>query len=134
MSFCTSSDIRFFIQDIGTLFFETFNDRIGCLNMATPDKAPRVVIRTGAEKSLHRKHPWLFSGAIEKIKGTPGFGDTVIVQSSKGHDLAVGAYSPQSQIRVRIWAFNPEETIDRLFFENKIKNAIEAYPTLPVHL
>ncbi len=93
--------------------------------MPVPDKTPRVVIRPGAEKSLHRKHPWLFSGAIDKIKGNPSFGDTVIVQSSKGHDLAVGAYSPQSQIRVRIWSFNPEEPIGRLFFDNRIKRAVE---------
>ncbi len=89
-------------------------------------KIPRVVIKPGAEKSVHRKHPWLFSGAIDKIKGNPEFGDTVIVQSSKGHDLCVGAYSPKSQIRVRVWSFNPEEAINPSFFERKIIKAIEA--------
>lgn len=85
---------------------------------------PRIIIKSGAEKSVQRKHPWLFSGAIEKIKGNPGFGDTVIVQSSKGNDLGVGAYSPKSQIRIRIWDFNPQETIDRGFFEKRIRQSV----------
>lgn len=89
-------------------------------------KIPKVVIKPGAEKSILRKHPWLFSGAIEKIKGTPEFGDTVIVQSSKGIDLCVGSFSPISQIRVRIWSFNPEDCIDGSFFEKKIEMAITA--------
>ncbi len=83
----------------------------------------RVIVKSAAEKSILRKHPWLFSGAIDKIKGNPGFGDTVLIQSSKGADLCVGAFSPQSQIRIRIWDFNPYEIIDHSFFEKQIRRA-----------
>lgn len=98
--------------------------------MEDPKKIPRVIIKTGAEKSVHRKHPWLFSGAVEKIKGSPGSGDTVIVQSSNGADLCVGAYSPSSQIRIRIWDFNPYECIDGSFFEKRIEQAVDARSNL----
>ncbi len=82
-----------------------------------------IILKSGKEKSILRKHPWIFSGAIQKIEGDPGIGETVIVKSNKGEELALAAYSPHSQIRARIWSFNYKEKIDRIFFLNKIKNA-----------
>jgi 23S rRNA (cytosine1962-C5)-methyltransferase len=94
--------------------------------MAELNHTARIIVKPAAEKSIQRKHPWLFSGAIEKIKGEPGFGETVLVQSFNGNSLCYGAYSPKSQIRVRIWTFDIDETIDRLFFEKRIETAIRA--------
>ena len=83
----------------------------------------RIYLNVSREKSLVRKHPWVFSRAINKIKGKPMLGDTVDVFDSKNKWLARGAYSPESQIRIRIWTFNEHEEIDRDFFLNKLKSA-----------
>ncbi|MGQ4275818.1 class I SAM-dependent rRNA methyltransferase [Pseudidiomarina sp. E22-M8] len=71
-------------------------------------------------KSLRRLHPWVFSGAIAKVKGDPQLGDTVSVHSAEGDWLGAGAWSPHSQIRVRIWSFQANEIIDDKFFSQRI--------------
>ena len=83
----------------------------------------RIYLNIGREKSLLRKHPWIFSKAINKIKGNPMLGETVDVFDNKGNWLAKGAYSPESQMRVRVWSFNENEHIDRDFFLQKLSNA-----------
>ena len=83
----------------------------------------RIYLNIGREKSLLRKHPWVFSKAVSKVKGKPNLGDTVDVFDHKGNWLAKGAYSPESQIRVRVWSFNQDEQIDREFFLSRLKNA-----------
>ena len=83
----------------------------------------RIYLNVGREKSLKRKHPWIFSRAINKIKGKPMLGDTVDIFDAKDNWLAKGAYSPESQIRIRVWSFNEHEEIDRDFFLKKLKNA-----------
>lgn len=83
----------------------------------------KIYLNVGREKSLLRKHPWVFSKAIKQIKGKPILGDTVDIYDSKGNWLACGAYSPESQIRVRVWSFNQDERIDRNFFLDKLKSA-----------
>lgn len=74
-------------------------------------------------KSLRRLHPWVFSGAIEKVKGTPASGETVSIHSAEGDWLGYGAWSPQSQIRVRVWSFNQQDKIDSAFFLARIQAA-----------
>ena len=71
----------------------------------------RIYLNVSREKSLVRKHPWVFSRAINKIKGKPMLGDTVDIFDSKNKWLARGAYSPESQIRVRVWTFNEHERL-----------------------
>lgn len=83
----------------------------------------KIYLNNGREKSLKRKHPWVFSKAVSKIKGKPLSGETVDILDAKGNWLASGAYSPESQIRVRVWSFNQEEMIDRNFFLQKLQNA-----------
>jgi 23S rRNA (cytosine1962-C5)-methyltransferase len=70
---------------------------------------PRLTLKAGREKSLLRRHPWLFSGAIESIEDAPAAGETVKVVSSAGRFLAWAAYSPSSQIRARVWSFAEAE-------------------------
>ena len=84
-----------------------------------------VVLKKGRETSLLRHHPWVFSGAIQEVKGNPGIGETVDVLSYKGEFLGRGSYSPKSQMTVRILSFNKNETIDENFFYEKIKSAKE---------
>ncbi|WP_440876855.1 class I SAM-dependent methyltransferase [Thalassotalea sp. PLHSN55] len=83
----------------------------------------RIYLNIGREKSLLRKHPWIFSKGVNKIKGKPMLGDTVDVFDNKGNWLAKGAYSPESQIRIRVWTFDENEQIDRDFFMRKLTSA-----------
>lgn len=85
-----------------------------------------VILKASREKSLLRHHPWVFSGAIEKVRGNPGQGETVEILSPDGSWLARGAYSPESQIRVRIWTFDPAEEISAGFFGSRLLRAIHA--------
>ena len=87
---------------------------------------PRVVLKPGREKSLHRRHPWVFSGAIERVEGEPAPGDTVDVVGAGGELLARAAYSPASQIRARVWTFDPRDTVDAGFLRRRIARAVEA--------
>ena len=83
----------------------------------------RIYLKVSREKSLLRKHPWIFSQAINKIKGKPMLGDTVDIFDHKEKWIARGAYSPESQIRVRVWSFNENEEIDSEFFRKKLLSA-----------
>ncbi len=74
-----------------------------------------VRLKKGREASLLRRHPWIFSGAIDSVEGSPEPGETVQIVSHSQELLAVGGYSPQSQIRVRIFRFGAG-SIDREFF------------------
>ncbi|AUJ69657.1 MULTISPECIES: class I SAM-dependent methyltransferase [Pseudoalteromonas] len=85
-----------------------------------------LYLQPGREKSLNRKHPWVFSKAIKKVKGKPALGDTVKIYSNEGKYLATAAYSPDSQIRARIWTFDESQHIDQAFFELKLARALAA--------
>ena len=84
---------------------------------------PRVVVSSNGEKSLARRHPWIFSGAVQRQDAGLPAGETVVVCSQKGKPLALGAWSPHSQIRVRIWSNDLREAIDATFFRNRIEAA-----------
>ncbi len=86
----------------------------------------KIYLHPTREKSLLRKHPWVFSKAVEQIEGRCQRGDTVDVYSSERVWLGRGAYSPDSQIRVRIWTFTPSQSIDNVFFTQRIQTAIKA--------
>ncbi len=75
-------------------------------------------------------HPWIFSGAIDRVEGDPKSGDTVEVLDHTGAWLARGAYSPISSIRTRIWTWDANESIDEGFFKRRIDAAIDARGTL----
>jgi 23S rRNA (cytosine1962-C5)-methyltransferase len=83
-----------------------------------------VVLAAGRERSLERRHPWVFTGAIAHVKGTPAPGDTVDVRAANGAWLARGAWSSSSQIAVRVWSFDPDQTIDAGFMRARIAAAI----------
>ncbi|HZO04090.1 MAG TPA: class I SAM-dependent rRNA methyltransferase, partial [Burkholderiales bacterium] len=89
-----------------------------------------LVLKKGREKSLKRRHPWIFSGAVEKVQGKPGSGDTVEVLAGGGR-LAQAAYSPKSQIRARVWSFDPKADIDAAFFSSRLERALALREALP---
>ncbi len=81
-----------------------------------------IYLVKGREKSVKRKHPWIFSRGISKVEGEPALGETVDVFTHDGKWLAKAAYSPESQIRARIWSFEKEE-INKAFFVKRLKDA-----------
>ena len=89
-----------------------------------------IQLREGKERSLLRRHPWVFQGSI--AGGKADAGETVRVQSHDGKFLAWAAYSPTSMIRVRAWSFDEAERIDAAFFERRIERAVALRARLPV--
>jgi 23S rRNA (cytosine1962-C5)-methyltransferase len=87
-----------------------------------------VVLKPGREKSLLRRHPWIFSGAIHSVSDEPAPGGTVDLLSSDKQFLARASYSPTSQIRARAWTFE-DEPVDREFFRQRIRSAIQLRDT-----
>ncbi|RZI43443.1 class I SAM-dependent rRNA methyltransferase [Herbaspirillum sp. HC18] len=87
-----------------------------------------ITLKPGKEKSLLRRHPWIFPTAIDHIEGKPEEkhkpGVTALVRSSSGQFLARAAYSPKSQIRARVWSFDENEPIDHALIKRRVKKAI----------
>ncbi len=84
---------------------------------------PRLVLAKGREKSLLRRHPWIFSGGVARMEGKARSGETIDIVDHQGKWLARGAYSPSSQIRARVWTFDRNEAIDSAFFERRLQQA-----------
>ncbi len=89
-----------------------------------------ITLREGKERSLLKRHPWVFESSI--AGGKADAGETVRVQAFDGRFLAWAAYSPQSQIRVRAWSFDEAERIDAAFFERRIVQALAIRARLPI--
>ncbi|WP_270657396.1 class I SAM-dependent methyltransferase [Aeromonas sp. Y293-4] len=85
-----------------------------------------IYLVKGREKSLLRRHPWIFSKGIERVQGNPIDGDTVEIYANDGKWLARGAWSGSSQIRARVWTFDKDETVDLDFFIRRLKYAQES--------
>jgi len=86
----------------------------------------QLILKPGREKSLLRRHPWIFSGAVARVERDPETGDTVAVRSGGGEFLAWGAYSPVSQIRARVWSWDEKERIDGDFLRARLRRALDA--------
>jgi 23S rRNA (cytosine1962-C5)-methyltransferase len=72
---------------------------------------PTIHLRAGRERSLLRRHPWVFSGAVDRVDGNPAPGATVLVRSSDRTPLGWAAFSPESQIRARMWTFDADQVV-----------------------
>lgn len=83
-----------------------------------------VRLRAGKERSLLRRHPWIFESAIAKGGGDAG--ETVRVESDQGQFLGWAAFSPASKIRARIWSFDEAQRIDAAFFATACASAVAA--------
>ncbi|MBP5540049.1 MAG: class I SAM-dependent rRNA methyltransferase [Bacteroidales bacterium] len=71
-------------------------------------KRPQLIIASGKEKALLRRHPWIFSGAVKRIEGEPQEGDMVDVVDARGQWLAVGHYQNESII-CKVLSFDADE-------------------------
>jgi 23S rRNA (cytosine1962-C5)-methyltransferase len=87
-----------------------------------------ITLKPGKEKSVLRRHPWIFPTAIQRVEGKPEEkskpGATALVQSSSGQFLARAAFSPHSQIRARVWSFAENEPIDHALIKRRIAQAL----------
>lgn len=92
--------------------------------------AAKLILNKDREKSLLRRHPWIFASAVAEIKGRANLGDTIDIMSHDGKWLARGAYSPHSQIRARVWTFDSQQSIDNVFFKARLKEAHEKRQSL----
>ncbi len=90
----------------------------------------KIILKAGKEKSLLRRHPWIFSGAIQRVEGAPDFGDTVQVHAADGRFLALAAHNSKSNIAARVWSWDQKEQIDAGFFRKQIAAAIDARTAL----
>jgi len=84
----------------------------------------QLKLKAGRERSLLRRHPWVFSGAFEEVTGAPQSGATVRVCAADGRFLAWAAYSPASQIRARVWAFDEAEVPGPELFAKRVETAL----------
>jgi 23S rRNA (cytosine1962-C5)-methyltransferase len=83
-----------------------------------------IILESGKERPILRRHPWVYSTAIKRVEGNPKPGATVQILTEDGRWIAKGAYSPQSKIRVRAWSWDEKEAIDHAFFKRKIRTAL----------
>lgn len=87
-----------------------------------------ITIKQGKEKSLLQREQWIYASAVERVDGKAAerrkLGATVLVQSSSAQFLARAAYSPESQIRARVWSFDPNEVIDHAMIKRRVQAAV----------
>ena len=83
-----------------------------------------LILKPGREKSLLKRHPWVFSGAVGAIDGDTLPGETVRIHSARGDFLAWAAYSPHSQIRARVWSWDEKDVIDEEFLLRRLSRSI----------
>lgn len=84
-----------------------------------------VRLKKGKEKAVRQLHPWVFSGAIDHIKGKPENGDIIMVNDSNNEFLAYGFFNNQSRVAVRLLEWNLETEINETWWRTKIKNAVK---------
>ncbi|SIR33445.1 SAM-dependent methyltransferase /23S rRNA m(5)C-1962 methyltransferase [Aromatoleum tolulyticum] len=92
----------------------------------------KLVLNPGKERSLLRRHPWVFAGSVARLEGRARPGDTVEVVADDGRPLGRAAWSPESQIRARMWTFAPDTSIDHAFFKRRVAESVARRATHPL--
>lgn len=85
-----------------------------------------IKLKKGKEKAVLQHHPWVFSGALEKVNGSPENGEVVKVCSAHGDFLAYGYFNDQSRVAVRLLEWDEERLIDKDWYAEKINQAIQS--------
>lgn len=91
---------------------------------AEKTSTPRVTLKPRRALPFFGRHPWVFTGAISRIEGSPAPGAEVILQTDKGEFIARGLYNPHSNIRVRLYAWDEEQTFDDEFWISRLEQAV----------
>jgi 23S rRNA (cytosine1962-C5)-methyltransferase len=87
---------------------------------------PTVIIREDRTQMFEKRHPWLFSGAVEAVNGDPADGDIVVLRSQAGTFLARGYWNHQSQIRVHVLTWDENQIINDDFWRAQLERSIKA--------
>jgi 23S rRNA (cytosine1962-C5)-methyltransferase len=90
-----------------------------------------LILQPGKERSLFKRHPWVFDTSVARLVGHARPGDTVTIVSTTGEPLAKAAWSPHSKIRARVWSFDVDATIDHAFFKRRVAAAVRRRRALP---
>ena len=93
----------------------------------------RLILKPGREKSVRQRHPWIFSGAVDRIIGDPEMGETLDVYDQRGSWLARAGYSPHSQITARVWTWDPSQAVDFEFFRLALQQAAPLRKPLEIY-
>ena len=88
------------------------------------ESLPAIRLKQGRIKSVLNRHPWIFSGSISSVHGSPEPGAIVDIHDQQGKFLARGYYNPHSQISVRILTWNENEPINRHFWQRRLLASI----------
>ena len=83
-----------------------------------------IILKKGKEKAAIQRHPWVFSGALEKVKGKPEDGDVVKVFAFDNEFLGYGYFNSNSRVAVRLLEWDEKQVIDRSWYQNRLKQAI----------
>ena len=84
----------------------------------------RVFVKKGKARPFWYRHPWVFSGAVDRVEGDVRDGDVVTVADVDGSFIGAGFYNSSSQIRVRILSHRSGQTVDPSFFEARLDRAV----------
>lgn len=93
-------------------------------------RTARIVLRAGKERSLLRRHPWVYASAVARVDGAPDSGATVPVVADDGRFLAWAAYSPASTIRARAWTFDEAAHVDDALLTARVRAAVRRRDSL----
>src|SRR3984885_16054995 len=83
-----------------------------------------VILKKGKEKAILHRHPWVFSGAIDMVKGKPGNGDIICLLDAKGDFMAYGFYNDQSRVALRLLEWDEQVVVDEDWFRSKVAVAV----------
>nr|WP_294794124.1 class I SAM-dependent rRNA methyltransferase [uncultured Mucilaginibacter sp.] len=85
-----------------------------------------VVLKKDKEKAVNQRHPWVFSGAIDRVKGKPVNGDIVRLLNIKGDFMAYGFYNDQSRVALRLLEWDENTQVDENWLRRKVATAVNA--------
>ncbi|MBS7565629.1 class I SAM-dependent rRNA methyltransferase [Mucilaginibacter sp. Bleaf8] len=85
-----------------------------------------VILKKGKEKAVLQRHPWVFSGAIERVKGKPANGDVVRLLDAQGGFMAYGFYNKESRVALRLLEWNEQTPVDEAWFRQKVATAVQS--------
>ncbi len=89
-----------------------------------------IILKKGKEKAVLHRHPWVFSGAIERVKGKPTNGDIVRLLNGNGDFMAYGFYNDQSRVALRLLEWDEQVNVDEDWFRNKVAFAVASRSSL----
>jgi len=85
---------------------------------------PRVVLKSRRAQPFFYRHPWVFDGAIHRVEGSPSVGDEALLVTEKGDPIARGLFNPKSNIKLRLYSWDVDRTLDESFFASRIDDAL----------